>query len=144
MKIRVVNKSKYELPQYATNHAAGLDLRADIEQGFVLKPLERILIPTGLFLEIPVGYEGQIRPRSGLAFKHGITVLNSPGTIDADYRGEIKVLLVNLSQSEFQIEPGERVAQIVFSKHEHITWQEENSLEETQRGSGGFGSTGTL
>ena len=143
MKIRVVNKSKFELPEYATKSAAGLDLRANVEDVLVLKPLERVLIPTGLFMEIPQGFEGQIRPRSGLAFKHGITVLNSPGTIDADYRGEVKVLLVNISNSEFVIEPGERVAQIVFASHARIQWNEVITLEETDRGAGGFGSTGT-
>ncbi len=143
MKIRVVNKSKFELPEYATKSAAGLDLRANVEDVLVLKPLERVLIPTGLFMEIPQGFEGQIRPRSGLAYKHGITVLNSPGTIDADYRGEIKVLLVNVSNAEFVIEPGERVAQIVFASHAQIQWNEVISLEETDRGVGGFGSTGT-
>jgi dUTP pyrophosphatase len=143
MEIRVVNKSKFELPEYATEAAAGLDLRANTEQFIVLKPLERILVPTGLFLEIPEGFEGQIRPRSGLAFRHGITVLNSPGTIDADYRGEVKVLLVNLSNSEFQVEPGERIAQIVFASHAQIQWKEVSLLEESGRGVGGFGSTGT-
>ena len=143
MKIRVVNKSKFELPEYATKSAAGLDLRANVEEVLVLKPLERVLIPTGIFMEIPQGFEGQIRPRSGLAFKHGVTVLNSPGTIDADYRGEVKVLLVNVSNSEFVIEPGERVAQIVFASHAQIQWNEVISLEETDRGVGGFGSTGT-
>lgn len=143
MKIRVVNKSKFELPEYATKSAAGLDLRANVEEVLVLKPLERVLVPTGIFMEIPQGFEGQIRPRSGLAFKHGVTVLNSPGTIDADYRGEVKVLLVNVSNSEFVIEPGERVAQIVFASHAQIQWNEVISLEETDRGVGGFGSTGT-
>ena len=143
MKIRVVNKSKFDLPAYATKSAAGLDLRANVEDVLVLKPLERVLVPTGIFMEIPQGFEGQIRPRSGLAFKHGITVLNSPGTIDADYRGEIKVLLVNVSNAEFVIEPGERVAQIVFASHARIQWNEVITLEETDRGAGGFGSTGT-
>lgn len=143
MDIQVVNKSGFELPHYATDHAAGLDLRANIEEAIVLKPLERILISTGLFFEIPIGFEGQIRPRSGLAFKHGITVLNSPGTIDADYRGEIKVLLVNLSNVDFKIERGERIAQIVFARHEHANWQVVESLDDTVRGGGGFGSTGT-
>ena len=143
MDIQVVNKSGFELPHYATDHAAGLDLRANIEEAIVLKPLERILISTGLFFEIPIGFEGQIRPRSGLAFKHGITVLNSPGTIDADYRGEIKVLLVNLSNVDFKIERGERIAQIVFARHEHANWQVVETLDDTVRGGGGFGSTGT-
>ncbi len=143
MKIRVVNQSKHELPQYATELSAGLDLRANLDAPVELKPLERTLVPTGLFIELAKGYEAQIRPRSGLAFKNGITVLNSPGTIDADYRGEIKVLLVNLSNTPFMINDGERVAQMVISKHEQIIWEPTDSLEETQRGAGGFGHTGT-
>jgi dUTP pyrophosphatase len=143
MKIRVVNQSKHELPHYATELSAGLDLRANLDAAVELKPLERILVPTGLFIELPKGYEAQIRPRSGLAFKNGITVLNSPGTIDADYRGEIKVLLVNLSNTPFLINDGERVAQMVIAKHEQIHWELTDSLEETQRGAGGFGHTGT-
>lgn len=143
MKLRVVNQSKHELPQYATELSAGLDLRANLDAAVELKPLERTLVPTGLFIELPEGYEAQIRPRSGLAFKNGITVLNSPGTIDADYRGEIKVLLVNLSNTPFMINDGERVAQMVIAKHEHIHWEPTDSLEETQRGAGGFGHTGT-
>jgi len=142
MKVALINKSKYEAPAYATAHAAGLDLRANIEESIALKSLERVLVPTGLFMELPVGTEAQIRPRSGLAFKHGITVLNTPGTIDADYRGEIKVLLVNLSSDVFTIEPGERIAQMVIAKHEQIEWVEQNSLSESERGEGGFGSTG--
>lgn len=143
MKVRVVNKSKHELPQYATELSAGLDLRANIDLPVELKPLERTLIATGLFIELQKGYEAQIRPRSGLAFKNGISVLNSPGTIDADYRGELKVLLVNLSDTTFVVNDGERVAQMVIAKHEQIIWEETNSLEETQRGAGGFGHTGT-
>ena len=143
MKIRIVNKSKHELPSYATQAAAGMDLRANIEAPIILKSLERVLVSTGLFMEIPEGYEAQIRPRSGLAFKNGITVLNSPGTIDADYRGEIKVLLVNLSNEAFTINDGERVAQMVIAKHEQAQWIETELLEETKRGAGGFGHTGT-
>ncbi len=143
MTIRVVNQSKHELPQYATELSAGLDLRAKIDVPMELKPLERTLVPTGLFIELHKGYEAQIRPRSGLAFKNGVTVLNSPGTIDADYRGEIKVLLVNLSNTPFIINDGERVAQMVIAKHEQITWELTESLDETQRGAGGFGHTGT-
>lgn len=143
MIVRVVNQSKHELPQYATEFSAGLDLRANIDAPIELKPLERTLVPTGLFIELQKGYEAQIRPRSGLAFKNGITVLNSPGTIDADYRGEVKVLLVNLSNSPFMINDGERVAQMVVAKHEQIKWEQTTSLEETQRGAGGFGHTGT-
>jgi len=142
MKVPLINKSKFEAPAYATAHAAGLDLRANIEEPIALKSLERVLVPTGLFMELPVGTEAQIRPRSGLAFKHGITVLNTPGTIDADYRGEIKVLLVNLSNEVFMIEPGERIAQMVIAKHEQIEWVEQQSLSESERGEGGFGSTG--
>lgn len=141
--LKVVNQSKHPLPEYATNHAAGLDLRANITESIVLKPLERTLVPTGLFIELPQGHEAQIRPRSGLAFKNGITVLNSPGTIDADYRGEIKVLLVNLSNNDFTINDGERVAQMVVSRHESIEWFAVTELENSQRGTGGFGSTGS-
>lgn len=143
MRIKIINQSRHALPQYETKASAGLDLRANIEQSIRLKPLERALVPTALFIEIPVGYEAQIRPRSGLAYKHGITVLNSPGTIDADYRGELKVLLVNLSDKEFAIEDGERIAQMVIAPHEQAEWQEVSELEETERGAGGFGSTGT-
>jgi len=142
MRVALINKSNYHAPAYATAHAAGLDLRANIEDSVELKSLERRLIPTGLFMELPVGVEAQIRPRSGLAFKNGITVLNTPGTIDADYRGEIKVLLVNLSNETFTIEPGERIAQMVVAKHEQVEWVEQNSLSESERGTGGFGSTG--
>ena len=143
MKIKIINKSKHELPSYATGAAAGMDLRANISEPIVLKSLERTLVATGLFIELPVGYEAQIRPRSGLAFKNGLTVLNSPGTIDADYRGEIKVILVNLSNQEFIINDGERVAQMVIAKHEQAQWIEVEQLIETDRGAGGFGSTGT-
>ena len=142
MKVALINKSKYPAPAYATAHAAGLDLRADIEESIELKSLERVLVPTGLFMELPVGTEAQIRPRSGLAFKNGITVLNTPGTIDADYRGEVKVLLVNLSNEPFTIEPGERIAQMVVAKYEQVEWEEQNELSESDRGAGGFGSTG--
>lgn len=142
MKIRVRNISGHETPAYATQHAAGMDLRAHLPEPVTLQPLERKLIPTGLFFEIPEGYEVQIRPRSGLAFKHGITVLNAPGTIDADYRGEIGVLLVNLSNEPFVIENGERVAQMVVAPYTVAGWEETNELTDTQRGLGGFGSTG--
>jgi dUTP pyrophosphatase len=142
MKVALINKSKYPAPAYATAHAAGLDLRANIEESIELKSLERVLVPTGLFMELPVGTEAQIRPRSGLAFKNGITVLNTPGTIDADYRGEIKVLLVNLSNDVFIVEPGERIAQMVVAKHEQVEWEEQSQLSESERGEGGFGSTG--
>lgn len=142
MNIEVINQSKHELPQYATELSAGLDLRANINLPIELKPLERKLISTGLFIALPKGYEAQIRPRSGLAFKNGITVLNSPGTIDADYRGEIKVLLVNLSNETFLVNDGERVAQMVIAKHEQIQWKEVITLSETERGEGGFGHTG--
>lgn len=143
MIVRVINRSKHELPQYATELSAGLDLRAHIDAPIELNPLERALVPTGLFIELPEGYEAQIRPRSGLAFKYGITVLNSPGTIDADYRGELKVLLVNLSNATFMIQDGERIAQMVVAKHEHIAWEQTTSLDQTIRGEGGFGHTGT-
>lgn len=142
MKIRIVNKSKHSLPKYETEHAAGMDLRADISEDIVLKPLERVLVSTGLYLEIPVGYEAQVRPRSGLAFKKGITVLNSPGTIDADYRGEVGVILVNLSNENFVIRDGERIAQMVIAKHEQAVWDKVESLNESDRGAGGFGHTG--
>ncbi len=142
MKIKVINKSKHVLPQYATVASAGFDVRANIDAAMVLKPLERVLVPTGLFFEIPVGHEAQVRPRSGLAFKNGITVLNSPGTIDADYRGELKVLLINLSNEDFTINDGERIAQVVIAKHEQAEWVEVEQLMETARGDGGFGHTG--
>ena len=140
--IKVINQSKHALPEYATLQAAGLDLKANISEPIVLKPLQRQLISTGLFIELPNSYEAQIRPRSGLAFKNGITVLNSPGTIDADYRGEVKVLLVNLSNDDCTINDGERIAQIVIPKHEQINWEQVSVLEESNRGAGGFGSTG--
>ena len=142
MKVNIINNSVHAIPEYATVASAGMDLRASIEKPIILKPLERALIPTGLFIELPVGYEAQIRPRSGLAFKNGITVLNSPGTIDADYRGEIKVLLVNLSAEIFEIQNGERVAQMVVAAHERVEWQVTQQLENTERGAGGFGHTG--
>ncbi len=142
MKIKIINKSKHALPEYATNASAGVDLRANLSEPVVLKSLERALLPTDLFIELPVGYEAQIRPRSGLAFKNGLTVLNSPGTIDADYRGEIKIILVNLSKEDFVINDGERIAQMVIAKHEQAEWIEVEQLIETSRGTGGFGSTG--
>lgn len=142
MKIRIINKSHHPLPAYETAHAAGMDLRAYLEQPITLKPLERAMIPTGLFMEIPVGFEAQVRPRSGLAAKKGITVLNSPGTVDADYRGEIKVILVNLSNEEFVVNDGERIAQLVIAQHAQATWEITTELAETERGAGGFGSTG--
>lgn len=143
MKVNIINHSKHDLPSYATEYSAGLDLRANIDSPIELKPFERQLIPTGLFIELHKGYEAQIRPRSGLAFKNGITVLNSPGTIDADYRGELKVLLINLSNSPFMINDGERIAQMVIANHEQINWEEVTSMNETDRGSGGFGHTGS-
>ncbi len=142
MKIKVVNKSSNELPEYSTQHAAGMDLRANLVDQIILKPFERKLIPTGLFIELPVGYEAQVRPRSGLALKKGITVLNSPGTIDADYRGEIQVILINLSSVEIIISHGERIAQMVIASHEQVDWENVEILEETARGEGGFGHTG--
>lgn len=142
MKIKIVNKSHHPLPAYATIHSAGMDLRANLTEQITLKPLERKLIPTGLYIELPVGYEAQIRPRSGLAIKKGITVLNSPGTIDADYRGEIQVILVNLSDTPFVIEDGERICQMVISAHVQAVWDQVEILGETDRGGGGFGHTG--
>jgi dUTP pyrophosphatase len=142
MEVKIVNKSKHPLPAYSTTHSAGLDLRANLDQPVVLKSLERRLIPTGLFIELPVGFEAQIRPRSGLALKHGISVLNTPGTIDADYRGEIGVILVNLSDCEFVVEDGERICQMVIARHEQAEWIEVDALNETDRGAGGFGHTG--
>ena len=143
MKIRIINKSEHPCPEYATTHSAGVDLRADLKKPILLKPLERVLVKTGLYIELPEGCEAQIRPRSGLAFKKGITVLNAPGTIDADYRGEIGVVLINLSDQDFLIENGERIAQMIVAKHERATWRQVESLKETKRGKGGFGSTGT-
>ena len=142
MKINIINKSSHNLPSYETIASAGMDLRAYIEEDIILKPLERSIIPTGLFMALPTGYEAQVRPRSGLAAKYGLTVLNSPGTIDADYRGEIGVILVNLSNVDFTIKNGERIAQIVIAKHERAEWNPVQSLSETSRGAGGFGSTG--
>ena len=142
MKINIQNTSKNPLPAYETIASAGMDLRADLNEDIVLKPLERVLIPTGLKIELPIGYEAQVRPRSGLAAKHGITVLNSPGTIDADYRGEIKVILVNLSNENFTIKHGERIAQMIIAKHETVTLCEVSELSQTERGKGGFGHTG--
>ena len=142
MEIKIVNKSAYPLPEYATALSAGLDLKANITEPVTLKPLERVLVPTGLFIALPEGTEAQVRPRSGLAAKHGITVLNSPGTIDADYRGEIKVILVNLSNELFVINPGERIAQMVVARFERAQWVEVQELDSTERGEGGFGSTG--
>ncbi|MFD2908736.1 dUTP diphosphatase [Flavobacterium ardleyense] len=142
MKIKIINKSSHELPNYETIASAGMDLRANITESITLKSLERALVKTGLFIELPIGYEAQVRPRSGLAFKKGITVLNSPGTVDADYRGEIGVILVNLSNEDFVIENGERIAQLIIAKHERAEWLEVTELSETARGEGGFGSTG--
>jgi dUTP pyrophosphatase len=143
MKVKIVNKSGFQLPFYATELSAGMDLKASIETPVELDTLERAMVPTGIYIELPAGYEAQIRPRSGLAAKHGISVCNSPGTIDADYRGEIKVILVNLSKEKFTINPGERIAQMVIAKYEKIEWEEVEQLSETDRGTGGFGSTGT-
>jgi dUTP pyrophosphatase len=142
MKIKIINKSQYALPQYATPYSAGMDLRANIAESLIIKPLERTLAPTGLFIELPEGYEAQIRPRSGLAIKHGISLVNTPGTIDADYRGEIKIVLINLSTDDFELLPGERIAQMIISRFEQVEWDETESLSESDRGAGGFGSTG--
>jgi dUTP pyrophosphatase len=142
MRLKIINKSHNALPDYATAYSAGMDLRANLKESVTLGPLERALIPTGLYIQLPAGYEAQIRPRSGLAVKHGISVLNSPGTIDADYRGEICVVLVNLSNSEFVINDGERICQMVVAKHATVEWEETNELEESDRGTGGFGHTG--
>lgn len=142
MTIKVINKSKHDLPKYQTEFSAGMDLYANIDEPITLKSLERTLVKTGLFISLPKGYEAQIRPRSGLAYKNGITVLNTPGTIDADYRGEIGIILVNLSAQEFTINDGDRIAQMVIAKHENALWQEVDNLDETNRGEGGFGSSG--
>ena len=142
MKVKVINRSAYDLPQYETALAAGLDVRANITESITLGPLERTLVPTGLFIELPEGYEMQVRPRSGLAAKHGLSVVNAPGTIDADYRGEIKVILVNLSNTPYELKPGERVAQLVVSQFTRVEWEPVEELGETERGAGGFGSTG--
>ena len=143
MKIKIINKSGHKLPHYETLASAGMDLRADLKSPITLKPLERAIVPTGLYMELPVGYEAQVRPRSGLAAKKGITVLNAPGTIDADYRGNVGVILVNLSNEDFTVENGERVAQMVIAKHERAIWNLVQSLSDTSRGAGGFGSTGS-
>jgi dUTP pyrophosphatase len=143
MKVKIINKSKHALPEYKTLLSAGMDLRADLDSPVVLNPMQRTLIPTSLYIALPAGYEAQVRPRSGMTIKKGISVLNSPGTIDADYRGEIKVILANLSGETVTIEDGERIAQMVISKHETIRWEEVETLDDTERGEGGFGSTGT-
>lgn len=140
--INIINRSKNDLPRYETSQSAGVDLRADIEEDITLKPLERKLIGTGLFIALPKGFEAQIRPRSGMAYKHGLTVLNTPGTIDADYRGEIKVLMVNISNEAYSVKPAERLAQMVIAQHEQADWKQVEVLDETERGAGGFGSTG--
>ena len=142
MKVQIINKSHHQLPQYATIQSAGVDLRANLSEPIVLAPMQRALIPTGLYISLPAGYEAQVRPRSGLAIKKGITVLNSPGTIDADYRGEICIILINLSQEEFVVNDGERVAQMVIARHEQAEWVEVETLDETERGAGGFGHSG--
>jgi dUTP pyrophosphatase len=142
MKVPIVNHSPYPCPAYATPQSAGVDLKANLTESITLQPLQRTLVPTGLFMALPAGYEAQVRPRSGLAAKHGITVLNTPGTIDADYRGEIKVILVNLSNEPFEIVPGERIAQMVIARHEQVEWEPVEELDATERGAGGFGSTG--
>lgn len=143
MKIRIINTSEFPLPAYETIYSAGMDLRAQVSEPSTLKPLQRAVVKTGLFIELPIGYEAQVRPRSGLAAKKGITVLNSPGTIDADYRGEIGVIIVNLSNEDYTIKQGERIAQLIIAKHERAVWEEVEELEKTTRGAGGFGSTGT-
>lgn len=142
MNINIINNSGHQLPQYETAHAAGMDMRAFIETEITIKPLQRVLVPTGLYIELPVGYEAQIRPRSGLAYKHGISIVNSPGTIDADYRGEIKVLLVNLSDTDFVVNNGDRIAQMVIARHETVAWNAVEELSDTIRGAGGYGHTG--
>lgn len=142
MKVKIINRSKHQLPTYETGYSAGMDLRASIDELIIVQPMQRVMIPTGLFIELPIGYEAQVRPRSGLAWKHGLTVLNSPGTIDADYRGEIKVILINLSDEQFDIKDGERIAQMIVAAHERVEWQSTEELQETERGAGGFGSTG--
>ena len=142
MKVEIINKSKHQLPAYATIQSAGMDLRANLDQPITLAPMQRCLVPTGLYMALPIGFEAQVRPRSGLAIKKGITVLNSPGTIDADYRGEVCVILVNLSTEPFVIEDGERIAQMVIARHEQVAWEEVEVLDDTERGAGGFGHTG--
>lgn len=142
MNIRIINRSNHPLPAYETAASAGMDLRANLSEPMILKPMDRRLVPSGLFVELPIGFEAQIRPRSGLALKHGISILNSPGTIDADYRGEIKILLINFSSSDFEIKDGDRIAQMIISRHEQVSWQEVEILTETIRGEGGYGHTG--
>jgi len=142
MNVQIINKSKHATPSYETEGSAGMDLRANLDESIVLKPLERTIVKTGLFIALPIGFEAQVRPRSGLAAKKGITVLNSPGTVDADYRGEIGVILVNLSNEDFVVNDGERIAQLIIAKHERVNWKEVSELNETERGAGGFGSTG--
>ena len=142
MNIKIINRSAHSLPAYETDASAGMDLRADLTEPVVIAPMERKLIPTGLFMELPVGFEAQIRPRSGLALKHGISILNSPGTIDADYRGELKILLINFSNTNFEVANGDRIAQMIISRHEQVNWEEVNVLTETIRGAGGYGHTG--
>jgi dUTP pyrophosphatase len=144
MNIRIINRSKNALPAYETLHAAGMDLRADVAETVLLKPMERKLVPTGLHIELPEGFEAQIRPRSGLAFKYGIGIVNSPGTIDADYRGEVKVLLINLSDQIFEINAGDRIAQMIVARHEKVNWEQVDELNETTRGVGGYGHTGVI
>ena len=144
MKVKIINKSPYELPRYATGSSAGMDLKANLSEPLTLGSLERAVIPTGLFMELPEGFEAQVRPRSGLAAKFGVTVANSPGTVDADYRGELKVILVNLSGEPFVVNPGERIAQMVIARYERVEWEQTDQLSETERGAGGFGSTGRL
>lgn len=142
MNIRIINRSNHPLPAYETAASAGMDLRANLSEPMILKPMDRRLVPSGLFVELPIGFEAQIRPRSGLALKHGISILNSPGTIDADYRGEIKILLINFSSFDFEIKDGDRIAQMIISRHEQVSWQEVEILTETIRGTGGYGHTG--
>ena len=142
MNIRIINKSSHQLPAYETVASAGMDLRANLTEAIILKPMERKLVPSGLFIELPLGFEAQIRPRSGLALKHGISILNSPGTIDADYRGEIKILLINFSDTDFEINNGDRIAQMIISRHEQVSWEQVEILSDTVRGSGGYGHTG--
>jgi len=142
MNVQIINKSKHALPSYATPLSAGMDLRANLDEPITLKPMQRCLVPTGLYIALPAGYEAQVRPRSGLAIKRGVTVLNTPGTIDADYRGEICVVLINLSAEDFVIENGERIAQMIVARHEQVVWEETDVLSDTQRGAGGFGHTG--
>ena len=142
MEVQIINKSKHQLPAYATIQSAGMDLRANLDQPITLAPMQRCLVPTGLYMALPIGFEAQVRPRSGLAIKKGITVLNSPGTIDADYRGEVCVILINLSTEPFVIEDGERIAQMVIARHEQVTWEQVEVLDDTERGVGGFGHTG--